>query len=502
MARRTPTAAPVLDGFEFVELVGSGGYADVFLFEQQVPNRRVAIKVLDPGAVPAGSGQQMFTAEANLMAKVSAHPYIVQVFHAGTAPDGRSYLIMEYYPGPNYSDRARAEQLAVAECLQVGIQLSSAIETAHRAGILHRDIKPANILTSEYRRPGLTDFGIASAQGPDSDTADGVSIPWSSPEALGSSAPDRRADIYSLAATVFTLLAGRSPFEVPGGDNRALSLISRIERNPVPSIGRADVPASLERVLANAMAKVPAHRPASAADFGRQLQAVESELRYAVTPLELADVERVVRSRSAEVDDDSTRVKGVTEVRAQDEPGTSIAAVPSAPTPVAPVEQRRREGLLAEPEVDDTMIRPEAPTQATPEAERGSSNRIWLAAGVVAAAIAFVVGGVVAFGGGGEEADADTPQFDEFEVNDNIGAPVAVTPSALEEVVGVASDSGGANTFSWNDRGDGVAYAVTPDDGSTERIEETEFESFAECVEVEVIAESGLISAPTRGCVG
>jgi len=501
VARRTLTAPPALTGFEYLSVIGSGGYADVFLYQQAMPNRRVAIKVLDTAALPAGAGQADFTAEANLMASVSAHPYIVQVFHADISPDGRPYLIMEYYSGPNFYERSRSEKLSIAEALRVGVQLSSAVEAAHRGGILHRDIKPANVLTSEYRRPGLTDFGIAAVQGPGSDTADGVSIPWSPPEALGDTPADRRSDIYSLAATVYTLLAGRSPFEVPGGDNRHLALIGRIERSPLPSVGRPDVPASFERVLAGAMAKDPAHRPATAAEFGRQLQSVESEMHLAVTELELADDQRTSRSRADDDDDDSTRVKGVTEVRAQDErPPISIESIPERPQVSVPLAERQREGMLGEPDVDETMHRPAA-KQADLDAlaPPAGLDRKWLIAGGVAATLVIAVLGAVLLGDGGDSG-SDTQQIDEAQINDNLAQPIAVTPTPLQEIEAV--DNGdGSFTFTWDDRGDDFTYAVTPEGAvGAERVDEPAFDAFVECIEVEVIADSGLISAPTRAC--
>ncbi len=104
------------------------------------------------------------------MAALGDHPYIVQVFRAGTSDDGRPYLVMKYYPPPNLAMRARAERFSVEEVLRTGIQLASAVETAHRAHITHRDIKPANVLISAYGAPGLTDFGIAGRGARDGET--------------------------------------------------------------------------------------------------------------------------------------------------------------------------------------------------------------------------------------------------------------------------------------------------------------------------------------------
>ncbi len=160
-ARRAPAAPPDLPGFTYVDLLGSGGFADVYLYEQHLPRRRVAVKVLLTDRMSSGSVSE-FTSEANVMAMLSTHPAIVTIYQAGVAADGRPYLVMEYCPKPNLQVRYRREPFPIAESLRVGVQVAAAVETAHRAGVLHRDIKPANILVTEYNRPALTDFGIAS----------------------------------------------------------------------------------------------------------------------------------------------------------------------------------------------------------------------------------------------------------------------------------------------------------------------------------------------------
>ena len=289
MSTSTP---PEIPGLVYVQPVGSGGYADVFLYEQQMPRMNVAVKVLKgEGLTPAIRRQ--FADEADTMAQLADHPYIVQVFRAETASDGRPYLVMKYYPPPNMAVRARSERFTVEEVLRIGIQLASAVETAHRAGITHRDIKPANVLVSQYGAPGLTDFGIAGRGGAAAEEeADdvGVSVPWAPPEVLfGQSNGDARADVYSLAATLWQLLVGRSPFEVAGGDNSAYALMPRIRSTPVPSTGRADVPVSLERLLGQSMAKDAGNRPATALAFARALQEIEQEQRFPRTAIVVLD---------------------------------------------------------------------------------------------------------------------------------------------------------------------------------------------------------------------
>jgi serine/threonine protein kinase len=452
MSGASPTPPPI-DGFRPLHLVGTGGFAEVFLYEQLMPLRNVAVKVMTADALSGDAQRRQFTAEANLMAKLSTHPYIVSVFQAGVAADGRPFIVMEYYPGENYLRRARHERFGVADVLRVGIQVGSALETAHRAGILHRDVKPANILTSEFRRPGLTDFGIAAAIEGGGDDHGGVSIPWSPPEAFHDELLGLSADVYSLAATLYDLLAGRSPFEIRGGDNSPLGLMTRIERDQLPPIGRADVPASLERVLGRAMSKAAAHRPQQVIELLRELQMVEAELQLAVTPLELADDGGPTRARSADDDDDRTRVRGVTEIRPQG-PTSSAVPISAVPEPssiagaaagrefIAP---RRREGMLAEPEVADTIGRSVAQSSApAPDDEEVDSGRRWIVlTGVFVALVAILVAGVIVFSGNTEQSVTTVDVFG--------GTVLSDTPpiEPAENVVGTLLPNGGVE-FSWS----------------------------------------------------
>ena len=274
------SAAPDLPGYRFIRHLGAGGNAQVYLYEQDLPFREVAVKVLNESALTEAA-RRRFTAEANVTAGL-AHRHIVQVFDAKVTNDGRPYIVMPYYPRPNLLVRARRAHLSVAEVLRIGIQIGSAVETSHRRGVLHRDIKPQNILTDSYGESALTDFGIATTKG--GDGPEGLSVPWSPPEILyGTGTGDQRSDVYSLGATLWHVLAGRSPFEQPGGDNKSFALMGRIQSDPVPPTGRADVPDSLDRLLRQAMVKDPAARPQTAMELILGLQSVEQELRLPVT---------------------------------------------------------------------------------------------------------------------------------------------------------------------------------------------------------------------------
>ena len=287
-ARRLPSSPPTLSGFSFVRVLGSGGFADVFQYEQQLPRRQVAVKVLLPEVVNPRV-REMFQAEAQLMSQLSTHPSVLSVFEAGVSSDGRPYLVTEVCPS-GFGERFRAEQLSVAEALRVGVSVAAALETAHRANVLHRDIKPGNVLITEYGHPVLSDFGIASTlyQG-QTENAIGLSVPWSAPEVLRETTTGSTAsEIWSLGATVYSLLAGRSPFEVPGKDNSPSVLAGRILKGKVPPIGRPDVPARLEEILQQSMSPNPIDRQHSALEFARQLQQVESILGLPQSRLDVA----------------------------------------------------------------------------------------------------------------------------------------------------------------------------------------------------------------------
>lgn len=288
MTRRLPSTPPNLPGFAFVRVLGSGGFADVFLYEQNMPRRLVAVKVL-LAEIVNDQIRQMFQAEANLMAQLSSHPSILTVYQASVAADGRPYLVMEFCSS-SLAQRYRARPLPLSEALSVGVRIAGAVETAHRQGVLHRDIKPSNILTTAYGHPVLADFGIAATlSDAESSGAVGLSVPWSAPEVLREQVTGSVAsEVWSLGATVYSFIAGRSPFEVPGGDNSSSALMARIARAKVPPIGRGDVPQSLERVLGRALQRTPDARQRTALEFARDLQAVEEELGLSQTPVEVA----------------------------------------------------------------------------------------------------------------------------------------------------------------------------------------------------------------------
>ncbi|WP_374976563.1 serine/threonine-protein kinase [Microbacterium trichothecenolyticum] len=539
-SKRAPMAPPDLPGFTYVDLLGSGGFADVFLYEQQLPKRRVAVKVLLTDRMSSGSVEE-FTAEANVMAMLSTHPAIVTIYQAGVAKDGRPYLVMEYCPRPNLQVRYRREPFSIAESLRVGVQVAAAVETAHRAGVLHRDIKPANILVTEYNRPALTDFGIASTTNAAAESA-GLSIPWSPPESFADvPRSDPRSDVYALGATVYTLLAGRSPFELPGQRNGAAELIHRIETLALPALGRADVPASLQRVLERAMAKAPVDRYESALAFARALQTVQIELSHSVTPIDILD-DHVPEDIEEDEDDGLTRVRGVVSITPETTPAAGMTR-PSATTAPsrasapqfepAPVETEtvarqapgiapsayeqtvRRDQVGLPVSLDETIVRAPAfdaaPLQEAVDAAPPRPRRtgLWIGLGAAALVIVAVIVGVSLPGilsGTAQERPAPTESSRPQD-------PLSTVVPAVTDVVGAPAEGG--VTFTWTnpDPQDGDFYIVetvslTDTTGETESVDKPEIVVAAAvtgqtCVDVTLVRANGTQQQDpekTRGC--
>ena len=435
---------PTLPGLTYVEPIGTGGFADVYLYQQALPARRVAVKVLRENTDAAT--MERFHAEANVMAQLAGHPSIVPIYQADVS-GGRAYLVMEYCPPPHLAQRYRSERLPVPEVLELAVKIASAVETAHRVGILHRDIKPHNILTSVYGAPLLTDFGIAAAAGEgDGDGGSyGMSVPWSPPEAFHDPAPlDVRSDVFSLAATVYSLLAGRSPFEVPGAANDSATLIHRIERQEPARVLRADVPDSLNTLMLRCLSKRMDERPPSAMAFARAVQEIQIELHLPPTRLEVLDASVDGKVAPKSTDDERTRVRPVSIIVPDEiaERGTRLR-----PRQVTQVDDRTLTKRKAvEPSPSTVQRRPEVavgPGEAVvlespdaPREERAPASRRSMVVGGVLCLL--VLGAIVAAMTMGKDApEPETgPKNPVSEASDVIGAGPSVPTELSTKRVG------------------------------------------------------------------
>ncbi|MBK9476452.1 MAG: protein kinase [Tetrasphaera sp.] len=447
-----PYAGPAIPGLAYVRRLGSGGFGDVYLYENVALKRREAVKVIrDADLSPAVV--QRFMAEANAMAGLE-HPHIVRVYGTGTTVDGRPYLTMQFYSESTMEDRASGGRLAISEVLRTGIEIGGALETAHRAGMLHRDVKPANILVTSWGAAGLTDFGVAAQMASDTSDDDvGVSVPWAPPEMIYSATRgSRQSDVYSLAATLWHLITGRSPFEVPGGDNSRLAMMSRVRDYPPPVTGRADCPASLESLLRQSMAKQPGARPSTVAEFCRSLQMVEDELRLPRTNLVILDQHLETRPVSAPPAAGSSTAEAGTVMRPRE--GTSSRMAPDGRSEDALAETQRRAtpptarvGAAGQGS-DATQLRPrvtELAVERGPDPEAAGSHRVILVGAGVLLVIAAVVIGVMLLGGRGGPS-TPTPLST---VSESAG-PIDEEAPPPGRVKVEAVRSADAVTFSWS----------------------------------------------------
>ncbi|MDL9979151.1 serine/threonine-protein kinase [Microbacterium sp. ASV49] len=342
MPKRLPSTPPVLPGLAYVRPLGSGGFADVFLYEQDMPRRAVAVKVL-PSDVRDPELLRMFNSEADVLAHLSAHPSIVTVYQAGISADGRAYIVMEFCPG-SLAQRYRHERIPVDEVLSIGVKMASALESAHRAGLIHRDVKPSNILITSFGVPVLADFGISAALTPTKgDEILAMSVPWSAPEVVSEDTPGTVAsEVWSLGATVYSLLAGHSPFERPeAGQNSRDQLRRRILRAAYPRIPRPDVPDELQAVLAASLARDPADRYPTALAFAEALRDVQRVLGLAQTPIEVAVDEWAPEAAKVDFADASPRairstVEHTTSRRTSEPAGVASQARDEDATTVTP----------------------------------------------------------------------------------------------------------------------------------------------------------------------
>ncbi|GGU34781.1 serine/threonine-protein kinase [Nocardioides albus] len=270
---------PDIPGFRYRRRIGAGGSSVVFLYEWQQEQIKVAVKVWNDRL--GAETDDALAAETKEVAELAGHPHVLPLHAVGVTDDDRSFLVMDHLSGGDLEARRRSGRLEVAEALSITIKIAGALDVAARHGILHGDVKPVNILLTGDGEPQLVGFGKLSSAGRPGGSGS-TSLPWMAPEMLAEPPePSAWADIWSLAATCYTLLAGRTPFEgAPGAPG---ALLQRIREYDPPAIDRADVPVSFEEALRKAMSKRRAGRHWSAADFAKALQGVEEELGLPVT---------------------------------------------------------------------------------------------------------------------------------------------------------------------------------------------------------------------------
>ncbi len=274
-----------LGPYEIIRPLGAGGMGEVFEAKDTRLDRRVAVKVLPPHLSSDPHLRQRLEREAKAISALS-HPHICTLFDIGRE-EKTDFLVLEYLEGESLAERLRKGALPLDELLTVAVQITDALDKAHRAGIVHRDLKPGNVMLTKSGAK-LLDFGLAKADTPATEaTNDLTSSPtmsqpltavgtimgtfqYMAPEQLEGSEADVRSDLFALGATLHEMATGQAAFS---GATQA-SLIGSIlhERPPMVSSVVVDVPPALDRVIEVCLAKDPDQRWQTAHDVLLQLR--------------------------------------------------------------------------------------------------------------------------------------------------------------------------------------------------------------------------------------
>lgn len=272
---RAVIPAPDIPGHMVIDVLGSGGFATVYRTWQTAVGRETAVKV-DSRALHSERDQRRFFREVTAAGRLSGHPNVIDVYDAGMLRDGRPYMVMELCPGGSLNDELRRHgPLAPASVCQIGVSLSDALAAAHALGILHRDLKPANVLINRYGVVGIADFGLASiiaASGEQTVSRDALTPAYAPPESFRKEEPSPAADVYSMAATLYALMAGRPPRFPASGESPGVATILALHGQQVEDI--PGVPGRMMDILRECLAADPSRRLPSAASLRDELAAL------------------------------------------------------------------------------------------------------------------------------------------------------------------------------------------------------------------------------------
>ena len=282
---RVPEQLPRRFGrYQLLQHLGAGGMGRVYLAQDTLLDRRVALKLPQPMQNDVGEFMERFAREARAAAALK-HPHICSVFDAGRE-QGLPYITMEFVDGPTLSQVLQQRgALPPEQALEIAVHVAEAVQHAHAAGVIHRDLKPGNILMASERHPMVTDFGLARRVDGHSEeriTGEGLLLgtpAWMAPEQMRGDQQlvGTAADLYSLGVILFEMLAGRRPFMTSGAE-----LLANVLRDRPPLIRslRPELSEDLEDLVQKLLQTEPDRRPKSMADvvqWLRKLQAARAD---------------------------------------------------------------------------------------------------------------------------------------------------------------------------------------------------------------------------------
>jgi TolB-like protein/predicted Ser/Thr protein kinase len=296
--------------YQILAKLGAGGMGVVYLAQDTRLGRRVALKVLPAEFAEDSDRVSRFEREARAVAALS-HPGIAVLYEIGEIKNTR-YLAIEFVEGRSLQERLAAEPITTDCLVDYIVQISDALEHAHRRGILHRDIKPANIMVTPEGRVKLLDFGLAKLLEAKDDNLTALTAPgtwmgtlqYCAPEVLRGREADHRSDLYSLGVVLYQMACGRLPFDGLNGHALVSAILSgqpRLAKNNNPLIE-----ASLDRFIRRAISSDPEQRPQSAAELSRTLREIvcsappQLAAVQAAPVLAVLDFQNITDDRSAD----------------------------------------------------------------------------------------------------------------------------------------------------------------------------------------------------------
>ena len=260
--------------YKIVAPIGSGGSSQVYLAQDTVLNREVAVKVLDQAAAADSNLRRMFVKEARSLAALS-HPSIVAVYDVGEV-DGLPFIVMEHLPGGSLKQMIeRTGPLAPSDAVSIAVDVANGLAFAHSKGIVHADLKPSNVLFDSNGHAKVADFGIARTPQEEADTPQlFATAMYVAPERVEGKPASPASDVYGLGLILYEMLVGKPPFV---SANAAVLLRDHVVRMPVPpSHLRPSLVTELDTIVLKALAKEPRLRYQKASEVAQALVSIEN----------------------------------------------------------------------------------------------------------------------------------------------------------------------------------------------------------------------------------